>query len=206
MKAGMVVLCAVVALGGTVVAQEPTVPLEPVSMTWEKEPTGFHGLDFGMPWKDAGDAVKKASRKTPVARDGLGTAYCDKDKSGSKGEFCFEKFLIGTAPVDALYKFEGGGLSSVYVGFSSRDYAFLKDVLVQKYGQPTSAEEVPVKTRMGVDYTNEILEWRGGKVWCSLRKYAGSIDKGSLSLTLRSALEAGAKTREQEKAKAVDAF
>lgn len=45
--------------------------------------------------------------------------------------------------------------------FTAESFPTLRDIFIQRYGQPTSTEMQPVRTTAGVEYESETLIWTG---------------------------------------------
>jgi hypothetical protein len=78
------------------------------------------------------------------------------------------KDLIGRVSVTVLLQFLPAGpvkseskLSSVLLSFESKNYETLKEILLERYGKPTSSQHEPYKTQGGAESTNETLMWKG---------------------------------------------
>ena len=88
-------------------------------------------------------------------------------------------FKIGDVPfVKNTFVFYDDKLVSVNVNFKSKDYDFIKDVFIEKYGEPKEIEREKVKTEGGIEYENEILTWRGDIIEIHVEKYSRNINNG----------------------------
>ena len=132
---------------------------------WSKEPKYFRGVPFGA-------SEAEALNKIPSMGN------CRNNET--LGRMCLDSgFKIGDVPfVKNTFVFYDDKLVSVNVNFKSKDYDFIKDVFIEKYGEPKEIEREKVKTEAGIEYENEILTWRGDIIEIHVEKYSRNINNG----------------------------
>jgi len=132
---------------------------------WSKEPKYFRGVPFGA-------SEAEALNKIPSMGN------CRNNET--LGRMCLDSgFKIGDVPfVKNTFVFYDDKLVSVNVNFKSKDYDFIKDVFIEKYGEPKEIEREKVKTEGGIEYENEILTWRGDIIEIHVEKYSRNINNG----------------------------
>jgi hypothetical protein len=132
---------------------------------WSKEPKYFRGVPFGA-------SEAEALNKIPSMGN------CRNNET--LGRMCLDSgFKIGDVPfVKNTFVFYDDKLVSVNVNFKSKDYDFIKDVFIEKYGEPIEIEREKVKTEAGIEYENEILTWRGDIIEIHVEKYSRNINNG----------------------------
>ena len=116
-------------------------------------------------------------------------------------------FKIGEVNI----KFNGFGfkddkLIQVFMQFNPKDYSYIKDVFIKKYGDPTDTKESTIKTKVGVEYENENLTWISKKIRLSLTKYSGSVDKSVALFVDATDMKERIKEKESGKEKAISDF
>jgi len=132
---------------------------------WSKEPKYFRGVPFGA-------SEAEALNKIPSMGN------CRNNET--LGRMCLDSgFKIGDVPfVKNTFVFYDDKLVSVNVNFKSKDYDYIKDVFIKKYGKPQKIESEKVKTEEGIEYENEILTWRGDIIELHVEKYSRNINNG----------------------------
>lgn len=161
---------------------------------WAKEPTSFLGVDL------QGD-VKKS---VPECTD----PYGYKDKTLCYVELASSYKFNGLPSLGLSYAYElwatttDGSLQGIDLSANSKDYAKLKDLLVTKYGPPTTNAAGKVKTKAGAEFDNETLLWSGRKVTILLQKYSRDINTSSAFVSNNEQTDRAAAKRESEKASA----
>ena len=132
---------------------------------WPKEPKKFRGVPFGA-------SEAEALNKIPSMGN------CRNNET--LGRMCLDSgFKVGVVPfVKNTFVFYDDKLVSVNVNFKSKDYDYIKDVFIKKYGKPKKIESEKVKTEEGIEYENEILTWRGDIIELHVEKYSRNINNG----------------------------
>ena len=157
---------------------------------WSKEPADYRGVPFGS----SEDTLNKT----------LQGLVCSNSKDGRT---CIDKnFLVGSAKTTNMFKFYEDQLFNVYISFNSGDYKFLKSVFIEKYGNPNDIDTEIVKTRFGVEYTNETLTWKGSNIILSMSKYGNTITSGHAMFVSNAFIEKSLKDEVEAKKKAAGSF
>jgi hypothetical protein len=74
-------------------------------------------------------------------------------------------------------------VSSIVFYGSNDNYQHIKDVLLERYGRPTSAKTNSVQNMAGASFKSEELSWRGARVSLVLEQRAGRVDDFMLTFT-----------------------
>lgn len=160
---------------------------------WAQEPTSFTGITLGKTFEESG--IKQCP---------AGTSFLDVYKF--KGEDrCYVKSgkysYIGDFPFDFASSFgmvahrEDGGVSLISLDFPSDKYAEFFEILIERYGKPTSSNINQVANKIGGRFDNYSAAWDGDKVQITVSQRFARIDKGSLTIMLRSAMIEDAQKR-----------
>lgn len=160
------VLAAVVFGGGCFAATKSSV-----SPKWQQEPSAFMGV------KLEGN-LKYELKQCPAGYD-LPTELCWKSTS----EEFYEVWGLPKVGIDNLRMSVKVVDSNIqYIRLTTYDDQFpkLRDLLVQKYGNPSSTRKEIVKTAAGATFDNEKLYWQGVNITMVLSRYSGDIETSSL--------------------------
>ena len=125
-----------------------------------------------------------------------------------KPNLCLTHISLGEgSSLGASFSFDPrGGMDLVWLSVGHDEYPLLRDILVEKYGQPTSVKQVEVKTKAGAAFSSEEASWAGKRVTILLREYDSSLNLSGATITLNTRLEREkAKYREKVK-KGVDSL
>ncbi len=68
--------------------------------------------------------------------------------------------------------------------FDSNGFVQVRDVLMERYGQPHLTNTTEVKNRMNATFTNQKLDWKGELVGIHLARYSDTLTKSSLLIGL----------------------
>lgn len=154
-------------------AGSTTIPATPKYAAAALEPKGFQELPWGA--SEAAAKPKFQGDFSCSARDDVSIRDC----------YCWTG--IGDAPVNLVLTFVDGKFVGVYGTFyTQRWWPTVRDVMVERFGPPTRSETVPVTTAMNAKFDNERLVWGWPDVKVQAARFAGKIDKGELSVELRS--------------------
>lgn len=74
--------------------------------------------------------------------------------------------------MEEYWNFSRQRLDGASLKFSSDDFERLRDIFMERYGEPTKRWQEQLTTGMGVKATNERLEWRGPTIRVGLDKYS----------------------------------
>ena len=72
-----------------------------------------------------------------------------------------------------VFEFDADRLVRVRLTFPASWFVTLRDIFIERYGQPTATETQPVRTNAGVEYQNDVLIWSGTAIGARLQKYSG---------------------------------
>lgn len=146
-------------------------PKSSVPSKWQQEPSAFMGV------KLEGN-LKYDLKQCPAGYD-LPTELCWKSTS----EEFYEVWGLPEVGIDNLRMSVKVVDSNIqYMRLTTYDDQFpkLRDLLVQKYGNPSSARKEIVKTTAGATFDNEKLYWQGVNITMVLSRYSGDIETSSL--------------------------
>lgn len=158
---------------------------------WPLEPKDFRGVPFGASLKQTEKALR---------------LHCSSDKRTKVGVCLDRYFAIGPVMTQNVFEFDADRLVRVRLSFPSSSFATLRDIFIERYGQPTATETQPVRTNAGVEYQNETLIWTGTAIEVRLQKYAGTVAEGEAFLVDQVWLAAQIKAAEEQKKKAATTF
>lgn len=142
-----------------------------VSPKWQQEPSAFMGV------KLEGN-LKYELKQCPAGYD-LPAELCWKSTS----EEFYEVWGLPKVGIDNLRMSVKVVDSNIqYMRLTTYDDQFpkLRDLLVQKYGNPSSTRKEIVKTAAGATFDNEKLYWQGVNITMVLSRYSGDIETSSL--------------------------
>lgn len=158
---------------------------------WPLEPKDFRGVPFGASIKQTEKALR---------------LHCSADKKTKIGVCLDRYFAIGPVTTMNVFEFDADRLVRVRLTFPASSFATLRDIFIERYGQPTATETQPVRTNAGVEYQNEVLIWTGAAIDARLQKYSGTVTEGEAFLVDQVWLAAQIKAAEEEKKKAATTF
>lgn len=154
---------------------------------WPKEPTDFRGVAFGLSQKEARALLKELS-------------------CFSKDACTASLNLGGEVHVTNYFLFEHDKLVWVGWDFPSEKWEFIRDVLVQRYGEPMTRKQEPIQTRAGVEHLNEELGWIGERVVITADRYSGKVTEGGVFIAEKAWYEKKNADTEEAKKKAATSF
>lgn len=134
---------------------------------WLKEPKDFGGLPFGASEKEVASKLKLDAA--------VACLLIEEQRS------CIHHGTIGDVKVMEIYQFEDDRLVQVHISFKPPQFQSLRDLFVERYGDPTETWTEPFETVGGGSATNEILEWRGDRMILQMEKFGPSLHE-SLAL------------------------
>jgi hypothetical protein len=177
-------LLAVAVLSGQTASQKKPAP----SRTWTQEPTDFKGVPF-----DA--TLEQAKQRQHFDRCIHG------DESDPDTEACFLNVHVNdTYDILCDFSFKRGRLEDIAGRFPSERYEDVRELLIEKYGDPTFHKTSEVRTVAGGQLEQEELTWIGRKVILTAYRFRSNIDKGGLSFrSVAGILERDAEREKQNK-------
>jgi hypothetical protein len=147
----------------------------PCVIAWN-EPTGFRNIPWGT--------------RPEVVRQHFPDFRCEQGiKHDTIRNSCRGDLKVGTIQVFAIIAYETGGMDSVSLHFTPEDFAEMKAIFIERYGQPTETSAEPVQNRMGAKFVNKILRWSGTVTSIRLEKYSTTITESIAILTTRDAMK-----------------
>jgi hypothetical protein len=158
---------------------------------WPLEPKDFRGVPFGA-------SLKQTEKQLRL--------HCSSAKRAKVGVCLDPYFSIGPVLTQNIFEFDGDRLVRVRLTFTASSFPTLRDIFIERYGQPTATETQPVKTTAGVEYENETLIWTGSAIEVRLQKYADTVASGEAFLVDQVWLASQVKAAEEEKKKAATTF
>jgi hypothetical protein len=144
------------------------VVLSAPALAWD-EPSDFRGV----PW---GASVETVKEKIP-------------EMSCYESVACSGDLWVGTVKTYTRLLLRDGGLDAVIVAFPASDFATIKPIFIERYGQPTSTSTPEFQTKAGTRFENEVLLWVGKKVHVSLRRYGDSLTFGTGRIHTKAGLD-----------------
>lgn len=112
----------------------------------------------------------------------------------------------GRTPVVAAM-FYDGKLEEGTVEFVGVSYPTARDVLIEKYGKPSSTRIEKMGNAFGAIFDREVLNWKGPKAVATLQQWQQQVDDAPrLWVYSSAALQRSSKRRAEEKAKAKEKF
>lgn len=163
----------------------------PTPPPWPQEPTDFRKVPFGSSPSELEATLKAASCRTLNGRFG-----------------CIYQGTIGDVSTSEIYLFDATKtkMERVLITFPSDKYSFVRDVFVERYGQPLTSKVEPYKTRGGAEFENEALAWLGEAMLVTLDRYGSNLKDGFAMVASRAAIDASDKAAEEKKKKAARSF
>lgn len=115
-------------------------------------------------------------------------------------------FHLGRTPIKERLFFPAGTLVHVTLEFSSDDYAFIRSVFIEKFGEPGSAKTQPFRTKSGATFENEVAVWEGKGTVVMIGKFSGNLDESRAIISTKQFMEAEASRAENERRLAAASF
>lgn len=141
--------------------------------TWPKEPSSIFGMRIGEPLnlEDIRSCGAGPGSSEPESK----ISFCKMDAAAvtgpvSLGGFGVNEFRSGVLDVE-----DGVATALSIFGWQS-NYRDIRDILIERYGQPTARLAGKVQTKSGVRYPSEKLVWTGKRLLLTLNERAGDID------------------------------
>lgn len=122
------------------------------------------------------------------------------------GMRCTSGFSIDTVRITDAFSFDRDAFAAAQMEFDSDAYGFLKDIFIEKYGQPHKLESTTFKTLGGLEAQNESLAWTGARVVIQLSRYGDSITRGSATISTTAHIKILAEREERTKKNGAGAF
>jgi hypothetical protein len=168
---------------------------------WKQEPTGWRDVKFGTPLKDVLESfglVKEVTEtgkcenqlREPVQLGDRRVCIPCRELSLT-GDFFCEQDVELTDDINLLanlwFTEEKRRFHWMSGVFLSRNWDFVKAVLIERYGRPHRFTRPVLQNAFGAIRQNETLIWTGKHVVVEASKYSDNADQGSLTILPHSA-------------------
>ena len=141
------------------------------SPKWRQEPKDYRGIPFGASEADVASKLK------------LNAAVACLLMGEQRG--CIHHTSIDDVKAMEVFQFEEDQLVQVFISFKADRYAKLRDLFIERYGQPAETWTEPYETVGGGDHTTEILEWHGDKMIVHIEQFGPSLHEGTAVIATR---------------------
>jgi hypothetical protein len=198
-----VIIRAVIALSMFVAMLFAAAP--PESKSGEKAPRT--GLDTSREPKAFRNVRWGATKAEAAAIIHFGESSCTDMSDFHPGEtWCGSDFLMGNITATSNFVFVKDKLVQVIVSYYPSEFEYVKSVFVEKYGRPSSAAVVPIRTKAGVPYDNDMAVWKFPAVTIEMHRYGTTVERGATYFTLNSWIEEEKQRETESKKKAITSF
>jgi len=160
---------------------------------WSQEPAAFRKVPFG-----ANEAAVRMQLSTSECFPGneAGERFCNGDGSQA----------IGDVATSETYLLKRDAFTAVHIKFDSDDYEYLRDVFIQRYGDPHDKVTATAKTLAGITLQNETLKWRGQNAVVTLSHYSEKVTTGIAIVGTREWYDSFSGAEQEKKRKAARSF
>jgi hypothetical protein len=141
-----------------------------IKATRGSEPKDFRGI----PWGASIEEVRKAVPNLP--------AYALYTQGDRVKVFFVPTGRVGDVAARFAYLFLDDKFAEVTIYFESGKFPTMRDAFVERYGKPTSTENIPMQTSMGAKYENQRILWEGKTIVIRLDRYSGKITDGQANI------------------------
>lgn len=152
------------------------------SLGAEPEPLEFKGVKLGMTEQELQKIVEVECSNAKPTADRLCIKHLDS---------------IAKVPATISYSLFSDKVLHIYIrtGNPQKNFSYIKDALVAKYGPPTKFFASELTNRMGAKFLDETLLWKRSYGNIEARKYAGSIENSMVTFASPLFEEAAARRR-----------
>jgi hypothetical protein len=172
-------IAALLLIGSAVAASKSSEPLQ-----WKQEPESFMGIKFS-------NKMTYDFKQCPAIGE-------------MPKEMCYISTVpnwfrmistpdIGISPYSLEVKMQGSSVHYIHLTTAEYKFSILQELLIKKYGKPTTTQIETVKTKAGASFTNEKLIWQGVKTSMTLSKYDEDIETSSVLIVNKDASAEAAK-------------
>jgi hypothetical protein len=133
---------------------------------WQ-EPEDFRGLKWGA-------SVQEMQKFYPKAMEMPGMFEGKRIK-----QFSVFNQEVGSVKTSFVLGFLDDRFSFASIDFKSSDFPILREAFVTRYGPAHSTREEKLQNRMGTEFTNHVLSWRGPTLSIYVAKYSGKVTDGT---------------------------
>jgi hypothetical protein len=85
---------------------------------------------------------------------------------------------LGTVSFGDRFTFYEGRFVMVTSSFDADRYPQMREVFVEKYGQPHLTQSATVQNKMGAQFAQETLHWEGPRIAITLEHYGSKVTEG----------------------------
>jgi hypothetical protein len=161
------------------------------SDSWPQEPSGFRGIPLGA---SEADVTKALAPVPPSCMSFHGERSCGTQQQ------------IGDVRAKEEFGFADDRLVTAMIRFPAKDFSYMRDLFVEKYGAPKTEQKPIVRTRAGVEYENDILAWEGDNISIMLRRFGSTMYEGGAMFVDKKWSDEQARLRDEKKKKAASDF
>jgi hypothetical protein len=94
-------------------------------------------------------------------------------------QFSVSNQEVGSVKTSFVLGFLDDRFSLALIDFKSSDFPILREAFVTRYGPAHSTREEKLQNRMGTEFTNHVLSWRGPTLSIYLAEYSGKVTNGT---------------------------
>jgi hypothetical protein len=167
----------------------------PTPSKWDKEPTAVMGITL------AGNPDSIAVCPPYGGRDWRPpTSICidAQDKYGSRELRSIEGIPFTDMRIRGYLWLQEGKIESVSLNLNHGDYARMREILIAKYGEPTSHVTSIVTSNGGVSLSSETLAWLGVENSIRVEERSGKIDESLIVFLNEQLSQAHERTLQQK--------
>ena len=87
--------------------------------------------------------------------------------------------MVGEIRAFTLLIFDSGGMDAVSLTFPTKHFPLMREIFIERYGDPSTRNKTTVQNRMGAHFENEVLNWYGERVQIELEQYGSQLTDSS---------------------------
>ncbi|HEX9872523.1 MAG TPA: hypothetical protein VGC99_28785 [Candidatus Tectomicrobia bacterium] len=157
---------------------EPSRPPEPSAPPWN-EPDEFRGLKLGQ---NVRDQVRECPEFPSATQNRCWKQSGPPDAHGLTSYTLHNFGPIGDLSAGTMYATQlHDRLGWIAITMPHDRYSRLRDIVLQRYGRPTSEVSEEVVTKTGVKWPSLISRWLGSRVNIELHERSVRVDQTSLT-------------------------
>lgn len=173
---GFVVSILLSALVGSAYAQKSGV--------WRNEPDGFNGVKFGQ--KISEIDLERCPSTVTIFNVHLEESRCIFETPNTSMYFV-TGLPFPYARAATVFLDDAGKVRSFRVELPREKFTQTLEVLIERYGKPTTRKVVSVENLEGTKFDNLVLEWVGANVTLGAYEMLSTIDRSVISLATNEA-------------------
>jgi hypothetical protein len=171
----------------------------PMSIAAWNEPEEFRGLRLGQNLRDQ---ARECPPSLLEAKERCWKLVAPPDAYGSTVYTLHNFGPIGDLSGGTMFANQWNDrLIWIAVKMTHDGYSRLRDIVLQRYGRPTSEYTEEVVTKAGVRWPNQISRWQGSRVSIELHERSSRVDQTTLSAYTAELLEYEQRKRSEERKK-----